>query len=308
MIDTMTKWTFTPCQPGPTRNMASWHIFRQNEQPYQIDVSWPLGWHRQENSAANALYLVDGNALFLTATETLRRRQSHRPQETGTVVVAVGYPLTDSLFSPRRTTDLTPPCDHYTPPDGPDGKPKMEGHGGADKFLTFITDIVQPFIRSKVFPRVSFKQSALFGHSYGGLFVLHALFTRPSSFDVYLAASPSIWWNECFVLSEAARFCDGLPLQFSPVLRLSFGSREQFPVQETGESPERFEKRKNAAQRRRMTDNCRELYERLLGRKLLRVLEVKEYLDEDHGSVITPALSGGILLLNDLYASDSEVL
>ncbi|KAL4867043.1 Alpha/Beta hydrolase protein [Aspergillus spectabilis] len=221
--------------------------------------------------------LVDGNALFLTATEALRRRQSHRPRETGTIVVAIGYPPTDSVFSPRRSYDLTPPCESYTPPDGPDGKPKMESHGGADKFLTFITEVVRPFIEAKVFPGVFFARTAIFGHSYGGLFVLHTLFTRPSAFNVYLAA----------------------------ILRLSFGSREQYPVREPGESLEKFQKRQGAAQRRRMADNCRELHAQLLATDRLRTQELREYLDEDHGSVIAPALSGALLFLSSISATQS---
>ncbi|KAL4882189.1 Alpha/Beta hydrolase protein [Aspergillus karnatakaensis] len=231
----MTQWTFTPGQPGTgvVQNMASWTISRHDQEPYQIDISWPLAWSSRKDdsvASANVVYLVDGNALFLTATEALRRRESHRPRETGTIVVAIGYPLDDSVFSPRRSFDLTPSCEQYTPPDGPDGKPKQEDHGGADKFLRFITEVVRPFIQEKIFPGVSFTKSGLFGHSYGGLFVLHTLFTRPGAFDAYLAASPSIWWNDRFVLSEAERFCAERGADTRPVLRLSFGSREQDPV------------------------------------------------------------------------------
>ncbi|CBF80134.1 hypothetical protein AN7801.2 [Aspergillus nidulans FGSC A4] len=303
----MTHWAFSPIQPGAARNMAAWQIAGKKDGPYQIDVSWPLTWSESGDASgksANAVYLVDGNALFLTATETLRRRESHRPSETGTVVIAIGYPITDSVFSPRRSYDLTPPCDHYIPPEGPDGSPKPEAHGGADEFLTFIAEIVRPFVELKVFPRVSFGRTALFGHSYGGLFALHALFTKPSSFDVYLAASPSIWWNNRSILTEARRFISGAALFSSahPVLRLSFGSREQYPVRQRVESDEMFKRRQRAAEQRRMNDNCEELYSELLASGRLCKLEVKEYLDEDHGSVIGPALSGGIMFLSNLSA------
>jgi iron(III)-enterobactin esterase len=36
----------------------------------------------------------------------------------------------------------------------------------------------------------------LWGHSYGGLLVLHALLTRPGEFAHYAAASPSLWWTD----------------------------------------------------------------------------------------------------------------
>jgi predicted alpha/beta superfamily hydrolase len=257
------------------------------------------------SSLRNTRYLVDGNALFLTATEALRRRQSHRPRETGTIVVAIGYPLTTSVFSPRRSYDLTPPCETYTPPDGPDGNPKIEEHGGADRFLSFITDVVRRFISTTIFPHVPFARTALFGHSYGGLFVLHTLFTRPESFDVYFAASPSIWWNDRIVLSEAEEFCSNddhthstsprcSGSTTSPTLRLSFGSLEESPVWELGEPDERFSLRKRGAARRRMKGNCSELYSLLLQSGRLRTVEMREYPDEDHGSVIAPALSGGV--------------
>ncbi|KAL4997987.1 Alpha/Beta hydrolase protein [Aspergillus recurvatus] len=308
----MTEWRFSPVQPGSVRGMTSYLISHPVQEPYQIDISWPLTWSKDCASVANAIYLVDGNALFLTATETLRRRQSHRQHEVDSIVVAVGYPLvgsgSGSVFSPRRSYDLTPPCDpaHYTPPDGPDGKQKLEEHGGADKFVTFITQVVRPFVQTALFPRVSFSRTALFGHSYGGLFVLHTLFTRPWAFDVYLAASPSIWWNDRFILSEAEKFCaesSTITATSRPALRLSFGSREQTPVCEPNESSEKFQMRQAAAGRRRMADNCRELCAQLLDSHRLGVLEVREYLDEDHGSVIAPALSGGIGFFSGLSAS-----
>ncbi|HCE8339908.1 TPA: ferric enterobactin esterase PfeE, partial [Pseudomonas aeruginosa] len=44
----------------------------------------------------------------------------------------------------------------------------------------------------------------LWGHSYGGLLVLHALFTRPGEFARYAAASPSLWWRDGAILGERA--------------------------------------------------------------------------------------------------------
>lgn len=38
-------------------------------------------------------------------------------------------------------------------------------------------------------------RQSLFGHSFGGLFVLYSLFTRPSAFTTWIAASPSIYWE-----------------------------------------------------------------------------------------------------------------
>ncbi|MDD0975119.1 alpha/beta hydrolase [Pseudomonas fontis] len=47
-------------------------------------------------------------------------------------------------------------------------------------------------------------RQALWGHSYGGLLVLHTLLTRPGAFSDYAAASPSLWWGNGVVLQELA--------------------------------------------------------------------------------------------------------
>jgi predicted alpha/beta superfamily hydrolase len=157
---------------------------------------------------------------------------------------------------------------------------------------------VRPFVHSSLFPGAIFEREALFGHSYGGLFALHALFTRPSSFDTFIAASPSIWWNNQFILEEEARF-RGTPLATGsgpcPALRLSFGSLEQFPLRRRRQSQEEYEQTVHGAAGRRMADNCKEMYERLMRSCKLRAVEIRRYEDEDHGSVVSPTLAGGIL-------------
>ncbi|KAE8149858.1 Alpha/Beta hydrolase protein [Aspergillus avenaceus] len=295
----MHNWTFTLTQHGASRNMASWEV-STDQTSHLVEVSWPLTWDtRDTTSTANAIYLVDGNAMFLSATEVIRRRAAFRPEETGTIAIGIGYPLTNSVYDSRRAFDLTPPSDHYTPPKGPDGTPFPEEHGGADDFLPFIEQVVRPFIGS-LFPNVDIKRNALFGHSYGGLFVLNALFTRPRAFDVYLAASPSIWWNDKFILSRASRFIQEPNMGTESALRLSYGSREEHPVRHPAESLEKYERRVQMAALRRMAGNCDDLYLQLEDSQRLRRIEKKEYIDEDHGSVISPTLSGGIIYFLDL--------
>ena len=76
--------------------------------------------------------------------------------------------------------------------------------GGADAFLAFIATDVKPLIESEL--AIDRGRQALFGHSFGGLFVLHVLFTRPESFQSYVAASPSITWGEPAITAAEARF------------------------------------------------------------------------------------------------------
>jgi Predicted hydrolase of the alpha/beta superfamily len=86
-------------------------------------------------------YIVDGNAMMLSATDIVRRRRMRKPQETSTIIIGISYPLTRSVYSPRRNHDLTPPCENYDSPKTPDGKPNPQEYGGADAFLNFITTL-----------------------------------------------------------------------------------------------------------------------------------------------------------------------
>ena len=66
---------------------------------------------------------------------------------------------------------------------------------------------------------------ALWGHSYGGVLVLHALFTRPDAFSTYTAADPSLWWGQGWLLEEE-RSAAALP---SPAPRLLWWLGEGAP-------------------------------------------------------------------------------
>ena len=61
---------------------------------------------------------------------------------------------------------------------------------------------MQPFIHERF--GVPHKE-LLFGHSFGGLFVLYTLLSKPQSFTHYVCASPSLWWGEGKFLSLPLR-------------------------------------------------------------------------------------------------------
>lgn len=76
--------------------------------------------------------------------------------------------------------------------------------GGADAFRRFLRDELKPYIAAHY--RVT-AESALVGESLAGLFVVETLLVEPTLFDSYLAADPSLWWNQQqLVRGAAARF------------------------------------------------------------------------------------------------------
>ncbi len=123
------------------------------------------------------MYMLDGSMQFLYSPGIVKyyNIKNKMPQ-----LIIVG------VLSSDRTRDYTPPSSVQN-----DIKNNPTG-GGADKYLSFLTDELEPYI-NKAYRTEKFK--ILSGWSFGGLFAIYALLNRPESFDAYIAASPSVWWN-----------------------------------------------------------------------------------------------------------------
>lgn len=77
--------------------------------------------------------------------------------------------------------------------------------GGSEKFIHFLKDELQPFIKSRY--KVS-KQSSLIGQSLGGLLATEMLLKQPSLFDTYFIVSPSLWWDDGSLLDYKTSLTD----------------------------------------------------------------------------------------------------
>lgn len=151
----------------------------------------PLLVHLPERYAASpttrypVLYVLDGESHFLhvaTMVEFLARH-GNIPE-----MIVVGVPNTDD-----RNRDLTPPPLKTERID--DGRLLSEAAptaGGADRFLRFLTEELVPSMDARYRTR---PYRLLMGHSFGGLFAVHALVHKPDSFQAYLAIEPSLHWN-----------------------------------------------------------------------------------------------------------------
>ncbi|KAF7543635.1 hypothetical protein G7Z17_g10585 [Cylindrodendrum hubeiense] len=272
---------------------------------YLVQVAWPQFWNEDrvqpaDDAPVSTIYLVDGNAYFFTAVDFTRRLESMNG--TRTVVVGIGYPVTKFVFDPRRGSDLTAPSldGAYAAVIGKDGKP-MTGidFGGASDFLDVIQTDIIPFVEGTLFPEAPLRTSrkALYGHSYGGLFTLNAIFTKPTHFDTFIAASPSIWFNDCSIVKgqEAQFRAREHPADPAPRLLITWGSGEQYLVQQPGESDEHFKKRERFAEPKKMKDNAVDMAARLEDCPSVRDVYTFEFEGEDHGSAAPVALQRGIM-------------
>lgn len=197
-------------------------------------------------------------------------------------MVGIGYrdipTESGSLYSSQRNTDLTL-SEHEV----------HAGLGGADAFLDFIGEKVRHLVK-KQFADISIGKEAIFGHSFGGLCVLHALFSkRGGVFDAYFAASPSIW-SDSKIVEEAEDFCSREGTEMECSLQLSYGSLEAKPKQHHSESEIEFEERGKLCAERKMGENAVAMEKMLQESKKLKDLSIVEFEDEDHCTVTTPAL------------------
>ncbi len=112
------------------------------------------------------------------------------------MVVGIGYPV-DGMEKTLnlRTRDYTPTNDtaFATYAASLWGNGEKPTPGGAPAFLRFIKEELKPFIE-KNYP-VDPADATLIGHSFGGLFATYALFHEPGTFQRFVIASPSLWWD-----------------------------------------------------------------------------------------------------------------
>jgi predicted alpha/beta superfamily hydrolase len=73
--------------------------------------------------------------------------------------------------------------------------------GGSAAYRRFLVDELQPWVKARY--RVN-GQSGLIGESLAGLFVVETFLREPRAFDAYLAASPSLWWDDQSLSRQAS--------------------------------------------------------------------------------------------------------
>lgn len=161
---------------------------KDGQRHYKIYIAIPQAAPPPEGYAS--LYLLDGNAVM--ASLSSKDIQGLAATDNPPVLVAVGYDIDTRNDVIARSYD-------YTPPVFQDGKKiaaTVRGRlgGGADEFLALMNNVIKPLVQKRV--ALNVQQQYVWGHSYGGLFVLYALTQSNSGFTRFYAADPSLWWHD----------------------------------------------------------------------------------------------------------------
>lgn len=228
---------------------------------------------------------TDANGCFgiIAEAAALRALADLRPA----IIVGVGYPdasVEEALL--LRNSDLTPPGalpPFLQPAPGRDS-------GGADAFRRFLVDDLRPEIMRR-WPAHA-DQWALFGHSLGGLFALHTLVSEPDAFAVYVASSPSLWFDDRALFGRLdAAIVRLTALPRPPRVLVTVGARE-----DRMEAPEGYPEDARAAgdaffASGAMIANA-EQFAQALGAALPHgTVAYRLIADEGHMSVLLPAIS-----------------
>ncbi|PTQ70616.1 alpha/beta hydrolase [Pseudomonas sp. GV071] len=177
-------------EPVTMDGTEQWLMKSAEGRDYRIMVSLPEG-DVPYTGGYPVIYLVDGNAFF-PALHAAKRAQERLK---GSIVVAIGYPSDTPYDFNRRAFDLSPPqpAERNDPPQG-----------GQDLFLDFIEKRLMPKVNERF--KVDQDQRSLVGWSFGGMFGIYTLFTRPALFQHVVAVSPSLWWRDRFLLEPERVF------------------------------------------------------------------------------------------------------
>jgi hypothetical protein len=167
---------------------------------YRLDIGIP---RKQPGPAGYpVMYLLDGNNVMAQLHDDwLSELQAGAPP----LLVMIGYEIDGTYDAQQRTRDYT--------------------GATAKAFLDLIQSQIKPEIGAHY--AIDPQQQTLWGHSFGGLFVLYALLQEPDAFRTWIAASASLWF-------QPITFANGMAIKAFPAgdrrtVRMIRGEREGKP-------------------------------------------------------------------------------
>lgn len=181
------KWTVSP---------------EGHEVGIRVTLSHPVG---APSGPVPLLVLLDGDTMFLTATE-FARTVNLVTMGTFPPVAIVGLMRDEkdhAKYIATRFRDFTPNEWSLSGPFEQDNAMMSLGSGRAGEFLAAIENDVLPQVRERLTTAgFTAGDTAIGGWSLSGLFACWAWLTRPNLFPHALAITPSLWWNDASLLAS----------------------------------------------------------------------------------------------------------
>ncbi|WP_158250410.1 alpha/beta hydrolase [Aquimarina sp. I32.4] len=255
-------------QEGGKKTLADSVYSKELKQYREYTVYLPKTYYSQENKNYEypIIYVLDGNKrkdLVHTIYQFLA--DNKRPMILESIIVAINQVDRSYELTPSKGTHFFNGIKI----------PETMNMGGADSFYKFIKNELHPEIQKK-YRTNDFVN--LVGHSFGGLFALHAM-QEDAFFKGVIAIDPSLWWNNGDLVKEYNLFFKKNKKHNSMLFLAEAGPKED---NLHSISIEKF----------------RNLIES--HKKEMSDFESIFYKDKNHYTVLIPAIQDGLtLLLND---------
>jgi len=183
--------------PAIARAMAPDAIFTIDSRalggPRKVNVALPRGYVAS-GKRYPVLYLLDGGTV-----------EEDFPKITDIVAEAIAAGrlapmIVVGIEGVDRKHDLTHPA------TDPKDRELLPTSGGSAAYRRFLVDELQPWVNARY--RTNGRRG-LIGESLAGLFVVETFLREPQAFDAYLAASPSLWWDDQSLSRQTADLLAG---------------------------------------------------------------------------------------------------
>lgn len=199
--------TLMPAQTGDagpvTLNRTEVHRISSvsNGGTYPIFISLPSGYGTTDKKYPVA-YMLDAYSSFGIVMQSAKLLAFNK-ELPDLIIVGISSEGGSKEFNYNRGRDYTPTT--LTQNNQPGNRDVMlPASGGADKFLSFITNELIPFVESRY--NVISGDRTLMGHSLGGLFVTYSLLKNPDTFQRYIMISPALFWDNNYILKMESGF------------------------------------------------------------------------------------------------------
>jgi len=157
----------------------------------ELVIHLPESYNQEQSQAHrySVVYLLDGRAYFDATIGIV-----HHLSASSAAVQRIPEYIVIGVVNTQRRRDMTP--------TRISSGPYSEGSGGSANFRAFFEKELMPQVDARF--RTD-KSSILVGHSLAGLFVLDTFVEQPRLFQAYIAADPSLWWDDNLIARRLAK-------------------------------------------------------------------------------------------------------
>ena len=156
----------------------------------------PPGYASNSQERFSVLYMQDGQNLFDPETSFVPGMYWRMGETAGRLIAegAMRPLIIVGIYNGKQRIR------EYTPtPD------KKLGGGGADRYARAVLEDIKPFIESEYRTLAGPANTGLGGSSLGALFTMYLGLRAANVFGRLAVLSPSVWWNQRWILNFAAR-------------------------------------------------------------------------------------------------------